>query len=100
VVLNIEALSARTVLERVRAANNDMRLELFISADWNVLRADEFEILKHTELGQQIREKHEVVQLFNALPKLDKYGFVPGEKYIGFDVAIGVFRRNPDVSTQ
>jgi hypothetical protein len=72
-------------------------LILEVKPDWVVLRPQEFKDLVNSDSGAAFQQRYEMMQMFNAIPRLDKYedkyGFVPGKSYISADVAFGVFRR-------
>jgi hypothetical protein len=66
-----------------------------INPDWVILRSHEFEGIASSGTAQPFLERYELVKIFNAVPRLETYAFLPGKAYMKADIAFGVFQRKP-----
>jgi hypothetical protein len=70
-----------------------------VRADWVVLRPHEFRSLIRSDDGRTFQSEYELVQQFDAFPRLEQYGFIPGVGYVFNDAAFGVFHRKSAENT-
>jgi hypothetical protein len=87
-------LASPTVV-RIRHEKNANMLSLIpeVNADWVVLRPHEYQALITSPDGKSFQSSYVFMQEINAVPRLEKYKFLPGKSYVFNDAAFGVFRR-------